>query len=484
MPGPPLEYVCRSLIQSVRGKMAETSARSVLVAMHTSVDARQATTDPHPGDPVLLTFPCVLLGVPTLIEDLQRRQPLGFAVYRNRDRARLTMTKEPYPRFYDLIFKVRIESQRLTGDAGILALLQAITAWAQESPRVAGLITEWNTTFVPDDEPELGDIVGATGHIRLRDWPCYGAPPKTIKLVATTAINIVDGSPALVAWQPEDSFVSDTILAAFQPADALGPIAIGAEGAAIARTVEGVWYLDAPTNTTAELRGLWGTSATNLVAVGTGGTILRRQLADSAITWLPDASPTRVDLNGVWGASAADLYAIGDGGMVLHFDGSSWALAQELSPAVSLRAIWGDAMSGRLWVGGDGGVIFRRDPDTSWSREITNVPAPLFAIAGDASGQRYAAGDAGVLLTSAGDGVWHPLDGVGSGQANTLRAACALGDDIFIAGDFGMVLHRTPSGWKAERTQSQSDFYALTGSGPEDVYAAGEGGVILHRARR
>jgi hypothetical protein len=192
MPAPSLEETCRALIQNVRGAVAAAaSSRPVLVAMHTSVDVRQATTDAHPGDPALLTFPCVLLGVPTLVEDLDRRHSLGFSVYRNRNLLAKTIQKEPYPRFYDLVFKVQVKAERLAGDAALFSLLQALTAWAQQSPRVLGLFAEWRTTFVPDEASQLGDVESATGNIRLRDWPCYGGPPADVKLVETTKLDII-----------------------------------------------------------------------------------------------------------------------------------------------------------------------------------------------------------------------------------------------------------------------------------------------------
>lgn len=32
-----------------------------------------------------------------------------------------------------------------------------------------------------------------------------------------------------------------------------------------------------------------------------------------------------VDLTGVWGTSSSDLFAVGSGGTVLHYDGSAWS---------------------------------------------------------------------------------------------------------------------------------------------------------------
>jgi hypothetical protein len=133
---------------------------------------------------------------------------------------------------------------------------------------------------------------------------------------------------------------------------------------------------------------------------------------------------------------------------------------------------------------GDGGLILRQQPDASWARETSHTPAQLLALIGDGNGGIYAAGEDGVLLASAGDGIWSPASGIGSGQANTLRAAWSLESDVFLAGDYGTVLRRGRSGWAAERARAPVDVYALAGAAPEDLFAVGEAGAILHRSRR
>jgi hypothetical protein len=470
----------------VRAVVAErVTAKAVLVAMHTSVDVRQATTDPRPGDPALLTFPCVLVDPPVLIEDLVRRQPRGFSIYRGPRPLKGTMLKEPYPRFYDLVFKVRIEAERMTGEAGLLGLLHAMTAWGQEAPRVAGLITEWRTAFVPEEADRLGDIVGATASIRLRDWPCYGGPPEEVRLVGESDVRTMPGEHVEVGWALEESPVPNALLAAFQPVGAPGPLAVGEAGVALRRTAEGIWQLDAATGAAADLRGLWGTTAAELVTIGDGGLILRRRELAGEGVWTPDASPTTADLNAVWGRASHDVYAVGGGGVVLHFDGEAWTGGPiEAARGAALHAIWGDRGGGEIWVVGDGGLILRRQPRGIWAREPSGTPAQLLALTGTENGTLYAAGEMGALLASAGDGRWHPADGIGSGQASTLRAAWCDGSDVSIAGDMATVLRRTSSGWAAERVQSQTDFYALVGTAAATLTAVGLSGTIFRRERR
>jgi hypothetical protein len=46
-------------------------------------------------------------------------------------------------------------------------------------------------------------------------------------------------------------------------------------------------------------------------------------LADSSLEWSPMTSGTTNDLNGVWGSSSSDVFAVGYNGTILHYDGSS-----------------------------------------------------------------------------------------------------------------------------------------------------------------
>jgi hypothetical protein len=49
-------------------------------------------------------------------------------------------------------------------------------------------------------------------------------------------------------------------------------------------------------------------------------------------------SPTGQNLLDIWGTSGSDVYAVGDGG-ILHYDGSTWTFS---SPVPGKR-VWGTA---------------------------------------------------------------------------------------------------------------------------------------------
>jgi hypothetical protein len=69
--------------------------------------------------------------------------------------------------------------------------------------------------------------------------------------------------------------------------------------------------------TTAYLRGIWGSSGSDVFAVGYYGTILHY---DGASWSLMDSGMTR-SLYGVWGSSSTNVFAVGYYGTILHYDG-------------------------------------------------------------------------------------------------------------------------------------------------------------------
>jgi hypothetical protein len=63
--------------------------------------------------------------------------------------------------------------------------------------------------------------------------------------------------------------------------------------------------------------GVWGSSGSDVFAVGNYGTIVHYDGA----TCTAMSSGTSVWLSGVWGSSGSDVFAVGEGGTILHYDG-------------------------------------------------------------------------------------------------------------------------------------------------------------------
>ena len=65
--------------------------------------------------------------------------------------------------------------------------------------------------------------------------------------------------------------------------------------------------------TTNSLNGIWGSSSSNVFAVGSGGTILKY----NGTSWSSMTSGTTNQLNSVWGSSGTNVFAVGIGGTIL-----------------------------------------------------------------------------------------------------------------------------------------------------------------------
>jgi photosystem II stability/assembly factor-like uncharacterized protein len=64
------------------------------------------------------------------------------------------------------------------------------------------------------------------------------------------------------------------------------------------------------------LNGLWGSSTSDVYAVGDAGTILHS--IDGGANWKYETGGVTTNLNGVWGSAANDVFAVGDAGVILH----------------------------------------------------------------------------------------------------------------------------------------------------------------------
>ena len=230
-----------------------------------------------------------------------------------------------------------------------------------------------------------------------------------------------------------------------------GPIWVVGEAGSIARYDGQVWTDESPDLPGATLYGVWGAAADDVWAVGgpsltaADGVVLESDvmLHFDGLSW------ERVDLEGarpggslfkVWGSSASDVYAVGSGGMILRFDGEGWATETVLEPtsaslftvagrgpedvwavggggkAVLLHreaAGWVDvalpdlspqimqglwtAPSRPLYVSGAYGFAARLDASGGWTVLDAPTGNPLHAVRGDSTGALWAAG--GNILT-------------------------------------------------------------------------------------
>ena len=107
-----------------------------------------------------------------------------------------------------------------------------------------------------------------------------------------------------------------------------------------------------------DLYAVWGTSATNVFAVGQNGTILHYD----GLAWTAMNSSTSEDLYAVWGTSATNVFAAGRHGTILHYNSVSWE--SMIGIGYTLSAIWGISDT-NVFAVGQRGIILNYN-DTMW----------------------------------------------------------------------------------------------------------------------
>ncbi len=225
----------------------------------------------------------------------------------------------------------------------------------------------------------------------------------------------------------------------------------------------------------------------------------------SSLVWSHmDTGIPRYYLQGFWGSSASDLFAVGETAAgnptsaVLHFDGQ-WT-EQLTAPNQRLQAIWGSSATDVFAVGfnaiaaGPGALIYRYD-GSSWAQmEDPPIDDPAYLGVWGASGSDvYAVGEyfdfRDNVLVSHFDGVsWSrvPTDNVDGGIATDVSGTSA--SDVYVVGyyypgDGYFVLHYDGSSWTTTPFTDEGALRGVWASSPTDVFAVGfdqNGGFIIH----
>ncbi len=118
--------------------------------------------------------------------------------------------------------------------------------------------------------------------------------------------------------------------------------------------------VDAQTNVS--LESVWGSSASDVWAVGALGAI--RHITPTDDRWQKVESNTRVTLRSVWGSGPKDIWVVGDSGTILHYDGTGFtpsSVQLPLGRKPTLRGVWGSGPND-VWIVGDGVVLHYTGP--------------------------------------------------------------------------------------------------------------------------
>ncbi|MCC6746449.1 MAG: MMPL family transporter [Deltaproteobacteria bacterium] len=170
----------------------------------------------------------------------------------------------------------------------------------------------------------------------------------------------------------------------------------------------------------ATVRGLWGTHAKQLWAVGDGGAAWHRDSQG----WRPHATGTRHHLRAVTGLAPSEVYAVGDGGTILRFESGRWS-REESGTQVDLHGV-SVAADGTAFAVGGNGLWLTRDRTGGWRRLKTPATVTLRAIWASSAERAWAVGDRGTILGYDGDAVRAEHFGL----PNQLLGASGAGEDL------------------------------------------------------
>src|SRR5262249_29664761 len=98
--------------------------------------------------------------------------------------------------------------------------------------------------------------------------------------------------------------------------------------------VNGSSWSSFPSGTTSTLRAIWGSSSTDVHAVGDAGI-----LHLSGPSWLPTS--VTISMRAIWGSDANDVFAVGPSSAIEHFDGASLTQKKSNSRGPAYNGVWG-----------------------------------------------------------------------------------------------------------------------------------------------
>ncbi|RPJ61789.1 MAG: hypothetical protein EHM23_05675 [Acidobacteria bacterium] len=251
-----------------------------------------------------------------------------------------------------------------------------------------------------------------------------------------------------------------------EPSDSprIGTILIGGRQFSVSQTPF-TWEVHNPLPEHGTLNEIWGSSNSNVLAVGYDGTILQY----NGVSWTPMASGTDDDLDGIWGSSPTDVFAVGQGGTILHYDGAAWT-SMNSGTDDWLEGAWGSSSSNVFAVGWNGQIVHYNG--ATWQSMPSGTAEDLAAVWGSSANNVFAVGESGTILHYDGTS-WTSM---ASGTTGGLRAVWGTSaSNVFAAGASpNVILHYDGSSWAVSLTTAEwESLSAVWGSSPSDVFASG-----------
>ena len=253
-------------------------------------------------------------------------------------------------------------------------------------------------------------------------------------------------------------------------------------------------------STTDDLYAVWGTADDDVFAVGQDGTVLHYD----GVAWSSMLRGTTYDLSSVWGASNTDTYAVGQRGTILYYNETAWdsttldstfsgVWTSLVSGVRQLYGVWGTSDDAVFAVGQDGTTLYYNRStalnDSATSRSLcetmpSGTDNDLYAIWGASATDVFAVGQSGTILyyngsiMRPGTSMWLPMT---SGTNASLYDIWGWSSSSILAvGQDGVVEYYDGSTWQSIRSYTTASLYGIWGDSVSDIFVVGQGGTILY----
>jgi hypothetical protein len=214
---------------------------------------------------------------------------------------------------------------------------------------------------------------------------------------------------------------------------------------------------------TRRLNAIWGSSASEIYAVGDSGTILRFD----GSAWRAIAPVTSQELVSIWGAGPDDIYVTGGFSTLLHFDGSTWTRVWEAEPLRPWVG-WAESSSSMVVASLESGL--HRFDGGRWSEMVIGVDGRCRAIDGTSISDLWAS--VGSKIIHFDGSSWSISADFGNKEQLAILALSA--QDVFSLG-YASIHHFDGASWETMNLDltGQISLSAIWGDSPSDVFAVG-----------
>ena len=290
----------------------------------------------------------------------------------------------------------------------------------------------------------------------------HGSASSNVVAVGTGGVIVrFDGS----SWTATASGTGNRLNGVFMESAASG-FAVGANGTAV--RWNGTGWSSTTTGSTQTLNSVWVSGAAAF-AVGTSGEILRY----GSGAWTRQSSPTTELLLGVSGQSTTNVVAVGTFGTVLAFNGSTWSAVNNGGITADLYAVGSvSTTDARMYIASDDGVLLLNGG--SLTRVTTPYAPRMFGVSIDPAGNVWASGQRGSTLRMTGS-TWSTV----SLAPDLIDVWSTSASNSWAVGEFGFVYRWNGSTWSRQTTPSTATLNTVWGASATDAFAGGDNGTLL-----